>query len=901
MVEQRLPGDVACFVGRTAQLAELEAALLAAGPEERCSVVVSAVDGVRGVGTSAFAIHLAHRVKHRFPGGQLYVDLHGADGLAPEPDVVLEAVLRALDPSGELPRTRAERSERLGALLRERRALLVLDEADERQLAAWLPRGAAGGVVIASRERCDAVAPTAACELAPLLPAEAVELLGSVAGRALAPADAAATEVAARCGGLPLALRLAGGALAARADWSVATLGERLARARRELDEAGADEPAVRASFALRYELLADLQRAYVRRLGALLVLESGHAVVGRALGVEEVGHAGVSLQELVDAGLLELPLPDRYRLHPLVWELARERLDAEEPAASGQRARTVVLDAYCTLMRKTFEALAPVMARSSELDERRLSQPAALLLGDREADGAIMAVRVAHRDGAWRTAVEIAFGLKAYLLTRRRNAASVAVLRLAVDSARAMGAADAEAMLLDELGRVLLGAGELEEAIEVFERVLEGAEAAQDARGATRARVALGEAHRRHGDDATAERLLRQALGAGRRCDDLSRIQALRSLGRLYRAQERFEHAVDPLRRLVRELERRGDAPQAALARVDLGWALIQSGRREDGEREWRNALPEVRRFAPAVAHRLVRSMQDPDPLEPKPEGEEPRVIDYGDDPVPFERALYAAYGSASADPDDELGPTLMRQVMLLRTAGRLLSCDFSAVCETEDDGILRLMLFAESLYMHLHATVSTAAVLLGRRAVPTLTVRGLADLQRTLAQRPDHPLAPRLHAVEREMTLLRWFCTVRNKALVHRAEGDYTDASATMIRDAFILMVRRRGLSEPALAQVERTFHTMRDRHAAVRAMASELALQRGERYDRSLTAAFDAVSHALYESTPLDFDVCRRTVAEAEMHDLVVSPAMLDNADAALATLIELIPLGGGRAAG
>jgi hypothetical protein len=68
--------------------------------------------------------------------------------------------------------------------------------------------------------------------------------------------------------GLPLALRIAGARLAARADWPVAKLAERLTDTRRRLSELGTGDLDVRASFQLSYQELADQQARAFRLLG---------------------------------------------------------------------------------------------------------------------------------------------------------------------------------------------------------------------------------------------------------------------------------------------------------------------------------------------------------------------------------------------------------------------------------------------------------------------------------------------------------------------------------------------------------------------------------------------------------------------------------------------------------
>ena len=91
----QLPADVAAFTGRSQHLGELDR-LLESGADTTAGVL-SAIAGTAGVGKTALAVHWAHRARHRFGDGQLYINLRGYGPTPPMRSIdALAGFLRAL-------------------------------------------------------------------------------------------------------------------------------------------------------------------------------------------------------------------------------------------------------------------------------------------------------------------------------------------------------------------------------------------------------------------------------------------------------------------------------------------------------------------------------------------------------------------------------------------------------------------------------------------------------------------------------------------------------------------------------------------------------------------------------------------------------------------------------------
>lgn len=338
----QLPAMAGAYVGRRRQLRELDA-LLSPDPGERAHVV--AVVGAPGVGKTALAKHWAHARRKHFEDGQLFVDLRGHSPLPTlRPADVLAQFLRALGaPPDRLPADEDEAAALYRTLLADKQMLIVLDNArDAEQVRPLIPGSRGCAVVITSRSRlAGLVASDGARQLAldVLDPDEARRLLGSIIGECRATAEeAAARRLVQLCGGLPLAIRIAGANLVARdtgiADYCAELAGDdMLSRLRIEGDR----RSTVRAAFDLSYLALP----AEARRMFRLLGLMPGPdvSVNGAAALTDSTSAASAGLLvSLTDAHLVRERAAGRFGLHDLVRSYARELVSGQEAHAARQR-----------------------------------------------------------------------------------------------------------------------------------------------------------------------------------------------------------------------------------------------------------------------------------------------------------------------------------------------------------------------------------------------------------------------------------------------------------------------------------------------------------------------------------------------------------------------------------
>ncbi|MGK5551816.1 BTAD domain-containing putative transcriptional regulator [Actinomadura kijaniata] len=351
-----LPAALADFTGRAGLVARLTARLTA--PPGAAPTVI-ALTGAGGVGKTALAVHVAHRVRDDHPDGQLYADLQGVGERPAEPAAVLGEFLRALGvPDAALPESEAERAALYRTRLAGRRVLVLLDNArDAEQVRPLLPGDPGCAVLVTGRAHTAAPPGAWSVPLRAFAADEASALFTSIVGEERAAAEpAAAAEVLRLCGHLPLAVRIVAARLAARPGWTVAALARRLADDRRRLTELRAGDLTVEATFRLGYDQLDERQRRAFRLLALPETAGIAPAAAAALLGEP----AGPLLDSLVDLGLLDAPTPGRYRYHDLLWLFARQTAEREDGPAERHAALTRLLEFLAVTQRRALRLVRP-------------------------------------------------------------------------------------------------------------------------------------------------------------------------------------------------------------------------------------------------------------------------------------------------------------------------------------------------------------------------------------------------------------------------------------------------------------------------------------------------------------------------------------------------------------
>ncbi|WP_030621817.1 AfsR/SARP family transcriptional regulator [Streptomyces sclerotialus] len=485
----QLPPRTSPFIGRDDQIAVLYEALAPRGDRAATAVL----SGMAGVGKSALAVHVAHGLRDRYPDGQLFLNLHGANpGGAPMSALqALEVLLRDLGvPRGRVPDEVHAASALFRSTLDGARVLLVLDDAaGAAQVRPLLPAAPGCAVLVTSRSPLAALDGAVHLPLARLAERDSVDLISRVSGQGRVPAGSPAVRrLAELCGQLPLALRVVAARLAARRALTVEALVELLDGQDGRLDHLEYDDLSVRRSLAVAYDALVASDRPVdrdaalaLRRMGVLDLPAYETGLAARLMAADD-RRACAALDRLVDVALLEEVAFGRYAPHDLVRDFARELAarheDGAERAATARRG----VEWFAARAAQSVRVFVP----ASRLRTLRLAgEPAecaapfadaeeAFGWGDREL--AVMRDLVARHirtDHGRDAAVTLARMLEPYLQRRGRTQELAELSDLARAGARESGDAGAEVVAMSDLAGAYYMSGRYEKALVLIDEAI--------------------------------------------------------------------------------------------------------------------------------------------------------------------------------------------------------------------------------------------------------------------------------------------------------------------------------------------------------------------------------------------------------------------------------------------
>jgi DNA-binding SARP family transcriptional activator/tetratricopeptide (TPR) repeat protein len=366
VVPAQLPPRTSGFAGRDAESAAIRAAM--ARRTDASPLVL--VTGMPGIGKTALAVHAGAASVHAYPDGQLYADLRGADARPAAPHEILAGFLRVLGvPARLMPATVEERTAEFRSRTAGKQVLVVLDNAaTARQIEPLMAADPGCATIVTSRSVLPEVESAVRVPLAPLSDRMAETVLANVAGAARLGEGTVATVIEA-CGGVPLALRIAGAQLAAYPKLSVAELAARLSDESRRMRELAVGQRSVRDSLDASFRLLDRDARAAMLAMAAIGSPTFTGWPLAPVLDVP-LPRTDELLAHLCAMNLLDQAGPGRdgvprYRMHDLVRAYCRTVGPSLDPGALDRLVRWAV-----ALTRHAYEGILGAPAGYTVLAE---------------------------------------------------------------------------------------------------------------------------------------------------------------------------------------------------------------------------------------------------------------------------------------------------------------------------------------------------------------------------------------------------------------------------------------------------------------------------------------------------------------------------------------------------
>ncbi|MEU7577366.1 tetratricopeptide repeat protein [Streptomyces sp. NPDC041068] len=582
------------------------------------------VAGRPGSGRTSLAEELARQLADDYPDAVLRARLTEPDGAPVPTERTARELLDALAVPAPPGADEDQLAETLRDALKERRALLLLDDAsDAEQVDPLLPDTPDCLVVAVSEGPLTGIPDVRPCTLGGLDKAAAVELLARAAGPVRITVDPRSAEsLVEACAAHPAALVLAGGWLSVRPKAAVADLAKQV----HDMPDEGSPLDRV---FAHTY---ASLPAPAARILRFLSLAPTGHVDphTASALAGCSVSAARTTLDDFVALGLVravDSPLP-QYEVPGCLVPLLRSRTESQDRLAEVQLARARMLERTVRLLQS---CRAITEADGSAARKKLAGLPRALRFPNPRAaaewlrirqPALLAAARLAVADGeldtlARRLMAALTRALVAHRGTEDAAAELYGIHQLVLDVAERRNLPREKAAALLNLADLDAQTGRTQDALARYRAALDAGRAAGDPYATGRAMESVGGAYQELGDWQRASdwfgRALAQRLARGERTD-AARLYG--RIGAVHTYAGRYGEALRSWSSAVTGHRKNGDVAAQARALSEMARVQEYAGRPEESLRtcqeavEWARHAKDVRLQA-ALQLRLADTLE--------------------------------------------------------------------------------------------------------------------------------------------------------------------------------------------------------------------------------------------------------------------------------------------------
>lgn len=486
VISHPLPPDLEEFTGRFAEVDQVLAVVEPDNLTNQIPLKRVGIVGRAGIGKSALALHLAHRLKPYFPQKQtLYIDLRGTE---PYPASAEEVAARLFRSQGmkaaDLPETPAERLRLIHRWFAQKDFLLILDNAaDANQVLPLIPVEGHGLVIITSRHSLPELENAKIITLSELSQFEANEFLNRSVNRDLIRLEIeTAQEVVDLCDRLPLALNLVAGYLKHQSSPTLVQSVEQLRKERQQVEQLRLSLADIRPVFKLSYQQLSSQAASLLRLLG---LLSHVHFSLSLAATLLEVGlnEASQIVGQLADGKLVRRLGGGHYCIiHDSVRLLARGQLAMEETPEERQVARLRICRWYidaCDVIKlglhpSSSTHLAQVINSSKRQPLAKVEQQLwteALNWFEQERSNLLNAVEWAYQAGAWEEVIALSESLVHFFNSLDLYPHWEQTHQRAIEAAQQLGDQRKEAQILNNLANAYLRQNQLDKAQSCYEQ----------------------------------------------------------------------------------------------------------------------------------------------------------------------------------------------------------------------------------------------------------------------------------------------------------------------------------------------------------------------------------------------------------------------------------------------